>query len=78
MMMQGARRQMSARVERSGKGQGETLSVPGSNDAPSPRHEPESTGPGLLTAVLVRENMQRAWKRVQANKGGCGNRRSWD
>jgi RNA-directed DNA polymerase len=32
----------------------------------------ESTGPGLLTAVLARENLQRAWKRVRANKGAAG------
>lgn len=31
-----------------------------------------STGQGLLTQVLARENMQRAWKRVKANKGAAG------
>jgi RNA-directed DNA polymerase len=65
-------RQMSARAERSGNGQGEALSVPVSDEAPRPRHEPEDTGPGLLMAVLARENMQRAWKRVRANKGAAG------
>ncbi len=63
---------MSAQAERSGKGQGEALSVRGSDEAPGPRHEVEDTGPGLLTAVLARENMQRAWKRVRANKGAAG------
>lgn len=29
-------------------------------------------GQGLLMQVLARENMQRAWKRVKANKGGAG------
>lgn len=29
-------------------------------------------GPGLLDAALARENVQRAWKRVKANKGAAG------
>ena len=72
MAMRRALRQMSAKVERSGKGQGEALSEPGSDEALRPRLEPEDTGPGLLVAVLARENMQRAWKRVRANKGAAG------
>jgi RNA-directed DNA polymerase len=72
MTMQRVRRQMSAQAERSGKGQGEALSVQGSDEAHGPRHEVEDTGPGLLTAVLARENMQQAWKRVRANKGAAG------
>lgn len=64
-------RQMSASAERSGAGQGEALSDPGSDEARRPRHEAESTGPGLLGAVLARENMQQAWKRVRANKGAA-------
>ncbi len=45
---------------------------PGSDEAIRPRHESESTGPGLLEAALARENMQQAWKRVRANKGAAG------
>jgi RNA-directed DNA polymerase len=63
---------MSAQAERSGEGQGEALSEPVSDEALRPRLEPEDTGPGLLTAVLARENMQQAWKRVRANKGAAG------
>ena len=63
---------MSAEAERSGKGQGEALSDPGSDEALRPRHETEDTGPGLLSAVLARENMQQAWKRVRSNKGAAG------
>jgi len=70
--MRRALRQMSAPAERSGKGQGEALSVPGSDEAPRPRHETEDTGAGLLSAVLARENMQQAWKRVRSNKGAAG------
>jgi RNA-directed DNA polymerase len=65
-------RQMSAKAERSGKGQGEARSAPSSDEAPRPRHEVEDTGPGLLSEVLARENMQAAWKRVRANKGAAG------
>ena len=63
---------MSAKAERSGSGQGEALPDPVSDEALRPRHESEDTGPGLLTAVLARENMQQAWKRVRANKGAAG------
>jgi RNA-directed DNA polymerase len=63
---------MSAKAEQSGKGQGEALSVRGSDEALGPRHEVEDTGRGLLAAVLARENMQHAWKRVRANKGAAG------
>jgi len=72
MTMRRAVRQMSALAERSGVGQGEALSDPGSDEATRPRHEAKSTGPGLLGAVLARENMQQAWKRVRANKGAAG------
>ena len=48
------------------------MSAPGSDEALRPRPEAEDTGPGLLAAVLARENMQQAWKRVRANKGAAG------
>ena len=63
---------MSASAERSGSRQGEALSGPDSDEARRPHSETESTGPGLLTAVLARENMQQAWKRVRANQGAAG------
>ncbi len=72
MTMRRAMRQMSASAERPGAGQGESLSDPGRGEATHPRHEAESTGPGLLEAALARENMQQAWKRVRANKGAVG------
>jgi retron-type reverse transcriptase len=43
-----------------------------SDETPSPRHATTSAGQDLLTQVLARENMQRAWKRVKANKGAAG------
>jgi len=72
MTIRRAMRQMSVSAERSGVGQGEALSDPGSDEARRPRHEAESTGPGLLGAALARENMQQAWKRVRSNKGAAG------
>ena len=72
MAMRRALRQMSAKAERSGSGQGEALSEPGSDEVLRPRHEPEDTGAGLLESALARENMQQAWKRVRANKGAAG------
>jgi RNA-directed DNA polymerase len=72
MTMRRALRQMSAEAERFVKGQGEALSEAGSDEALRPRPEPEDTGPELLSAVLARENMQQAWKRVRANKGAAG------
>jgi group II intron reverse transcriptase/maturase len=71
-MMRRAQRQKSASAERSGSRQSEALSNPGSDEAQRPHPESESTGPGLLQAVLARENMQQAWKRVRANKGAAG------
>jgi len=63
---------MSTQVERVGKEQGEALPVPASDEAQRPRHEAEDTGAGLLKAVLARDNMQQAWKRVRSNKGAAG------
>jgi len=72
MTMWSALRQMSASAERPGRGQGEALSAPGSDEALCPRLEAEDTGPGLLAAVLARENMQQAMKQVRSNKGAAG------
>lgn len=72
MAMWVAMRQKSAKAERAGVVRGESARDPVSDEATDPRHKIKSTGPGLLQAVLARENMQRAWKRVKANKGAAG------
>jgi RNA-directed DNA polymerase len=59
-------------AERATVGDGEAVSGAVSNEACPTRHDTESAGPGLLAQVLARENMQRAWKRVKANKGAAG------
>jgi len=70
--MQQARRQMSAQAERAGVARGEAVCEPVSDEARCPRHDTKSTGSVLLKAALTRENLQRAFKRVKANKGAAG------
>ena len=70
--MLNAMRQKSAQAERAGVAHGEAGRNPASDEASSPRRDTESTGSGLLQAVLTRENLRQAWKRVKANKGAAG------
>ena len=70
--MLNAMRQKSAQAERAGVVHGEAGHNPASDEASSPRRDTESTGSGLLQAVLTRENLRQAWKRVKANKGAAG------
>ena len=72
MSMLNAKRQMSAQAERAGVVSGEAGGDPVSDEANRPRRDTENTGSGLLNAVLTRENLQQAWKRVKANKGTAG------
>jgi RNA-directed DNA polymerase len=72
MVMRRVTRQMPAQAGRSGTGRGEAARGPDCGETRRPRHETEDTGPGLLLAALARENLQRAWKRVRANKGAAG------
>ena len=39
---------------------------------PASRDENRRAQGDLLTQAIARENMQRAWKRVKANKGAAG------
>ena len=64
--------QMPAKSGRVVSGQGEALSQAASDETGLPRQEPEGAGRGLLAQALARGNMQRAWKRVKANKGAAG------
>src|SRR5260370_19175043 len=72
MSMWRASHRMPAQAGRSGVGRGEAACGSGSDEARCPRHGLESTGSALLLAALTRENLQRAWKRVRANKGVAG------
>jgi RNA-directed DNA polymerase len=72
MPMLNATRQMSAPAERAGVAHGEAGRDPASDEASNPRQDTKSTGSALLMAVLTRENLQSAFKRVRANKGAAG------
>ncbi len=72
MSMQQAKRQMPAQAGRAGVARGEAARDPVSDEAGCPRHDTKSTGSALLMAALTRENLQRAFKRVKANKGAAG------
>ena len=70
-----AMRQMPARAGRAGAARGEAAGEPASDEADGPRREPNDTGNhdvALLHAAFTRENLQRALKRVRANKGAAG------
>ena len=70
-----AMRQMPARAGRAGAARGEAACEPVSDEADGPRHETNDTGnpdAALMHAAFTRENLQRALKRVRANKGAAG------
>ncbi len=70
--MQQAMRQMPEQSGRAGVVRGEAAHDPASDEACGPRCETTDTGLGLLGAALTRENLQRALRRVRANKGAAG------
>lgn len=78
--MSKAMRQMPEESGRAGVARGETARDPVSDEACGPPREHQGTGLAklkagagtLLETALTRENLQVAWKRVKANKGGAG------
>ena len=70
--MDRALHQMPVPAGRIVAGRGEASSEAISDEARSPRYEPEGAGRDLLAQALAKGNMQRAWKRVKANKGAAG------
>lgn len=70
--MQPALRQMPGKPGRAGEVHGEAGCDPASDEEGCPRYATENTGSALLQAALTRENLQRAFKRVRANKGAAG------
>jgi len=65
-------RQMPGQLGRMGAARSEAVQIPVSDEPDCPRHITESTGSALLQAALTRENLQKAFKRVRANKGAAG------
>ena len=63
---------MPAQAGRSVERKGEALPNTVSDESGLPRQGSEDAGRGLLAQAFARENMQRAWKRVKANKGTAG------
>ena len=70
--MQDGLRQKPGQPGRAGAARGEATQIPVSDEPDCPRHITEGTGSGLLLAALTRENLQKALKRVRANKGAAG------
>ena len=73
-------RQMPEQSGRTGRRHGEAGPDTASDETRGTLHEHPATGSakpiagtgGLLQAALTRQNLQLAWKRVKANKGGAG------
>ena len=67
-------RQTCTRVQRAVGGRGEAASELVSDETRGPRHQAKNTDmrSALLRQALSRENLQRAFKRVRANKGAAG------
>lgn len=72
MSMSTVTHQMPAPAGRVAEREGEALPNAISDETGLPRREPEGAGRSLLEQAFARENMQRAWKRVKANKGSAG------
>jgi RNA-directed DNA polymerase len=75
MPMSEAMRQMPAQAGRAGVARGEAVGDLASDEAEGPRRDLADTGTpraALLHAALTRQNLQRAFKRVRANKGAAG------
>ncbi|CAN7292028.1 group II intron reverse transcriptase/maturase [Massilia sp. LjRoot122] len=72
MSMNRVRHQMPAQAGQVAARRGEASSKAISDETRFPRQDLAGTGRDLLAQALARENMQRAWKRVKANKGAAG------
>ena len=70
--MSKAMRQMPEESGRREKETGEARQSSRLDEAAPPLWERSDTGPGLLDAVLARENLLQALKQVRANKGAAG------
>jgi retron-type reverse transcriptase len=70
--MSKAMHQKFAKAKRTSVANGEAVGDPARDEACGPQWVIEGTGSALLEAMLTRANLQRAWKRVKANKGVAG------
>ena len=65
-------RQMPRQVGREAVECGEAALEAASDETCGPRRVTQDTGSALLEAALTKENLQKAFKRVRANKGAAG------
>lgn len=72
MAMADVLHQMPAKAGRVATGRGEASSQETSDETSAPCQGLGDAGRDLLSQVLAKENMERAWKRVKANKGAAG------
>ncbi|AWK89616.1 group II intron reverse transcriptase/maturase [Azospirillum thermophilum] len=70
--MREAMRQMPERSGRRERRTGEARPEARLDEAERPRRDTDAMGPGLLDAVLARENLLRALRKVRANGGAAG------
>ena len=70
--MSKAMRQKFVQAKRTSVASGEAAGDLERDEACGPQREVKDTGSALLEAMLTRANLQRAWKRVKANKGAAG------
>jgi RNA-directed DNA polymerase len=70
--MSKAMRQKFVKAKRASVANGDAVGDHARDEACGPQWEVDGTGSALLEAMLTRANLQRAWKRVKANKGAAG------
>jgi len=70
--MSKALRQKFVQTKRTRVASGEAAGDLERDEACGPQREVKDIGSALLEAMLTRANLQRAWKRVKANKGAAG------
>lgn len=72
MLISEAMCQKPVNTGRSAERRGEASSKAGSGEAEDPQHTQEDAGSALIKAMLRRENLQQAFRRVRANRGAAG------
>ncbi|EAZ7166800.1 group II intron reverse transcriptase/maturase [Salmonella enterica] len=72
MSISEAMRQKPEHTGQSAGCRGEASSRAGCGEAGDPQHKQEDTGSVLIKAMLTRENLQQAFRRVRANRGAAG------
>ncbi|EKC2245682.1 group II intron reverse transcriptase/maturase, partial [Salmonella enterica] len=72
MLISEAMRQKPEHTGQSVECRGEASSRAGCGEARDPQHKQEDAGSALIKAMLTRENLQQAFRRVRANRGAAG------